>query len=76
MFVAAGPVWHGTVAEQLELQASVARNCICTLDPVFTCAAHIMMDGDQRAIDGLLFARKIVECLRREEGLLPRIPNN
>ena len=32
-----------------------------------TCAPHRMLTEDQRALNGLLFARRLVERLRREE---------
>jgi hypothetical protein len=32
-----------------------------------TCAPHEMLSSDQRAIDGLLFARRIAAALRSEE---------
>ena len=34
-----------------------------------TCAGHHMLSEDQRALEGLLFARRIAGRLRREEGL-------
>ena len=32
-----------------------------------TCAPHRMLTEDQRALNGLLFARRMAERLRREE---------
>jgi hypothetical protein len=32
-----------------------------------TCPPHEMLAADQRAVDGLLFARRIADRLRREE---------
>src|SRR5262249_14689902 len=65
------PLWHGTLVESAELLRAVARNCTCT--PVKTperlavCASHQMLGEDQRALDGLLFARFLSKRLKREE---------
>jgi hypothetical protein len=32
-----------------------------------TCAPHRMLTEDQRALNGLLFVRRVVDRLRREE---------
>jgi hypothetical protein len=63
--------WHGTQTEGLELVQELSRYCSC----VFTapglratvCAPHEMLCSDQRAIDGLLFSRRIAARLRNEE---------
>lgn len=63
--------WHGTRTEGLELVKALSRYCSC----VFTakglrqsvCAPHEMLCSDQRAIDGLLFSRRIAVRLRNEE---------
>jgi hypothetical protein len=63
--------WHGTRTEGLELAEVLSRYCSC----VFTapgvratvCAPHEMLCSDQRAIDGLLFSRRIAARLRHEE---------
>ncbi|HEV8638515.1 MAG TPA: hypothetical protein VG370_30245 [Chloroflexota bacterium] len=74
----AGVVWHGTDQEARELSEAIGRNCGCeTADGVFfRCAAHRMLYGDQRAIDGLLFARRIADRLLQEEfgGSPPTAP--
>jgi hypothetical protein len=63
--------WHGTSEEALELVNVIARNCACTIgssgERLQVCAPHEMLTGDQRALDGLLFARRMVERLRTEE---------
>jgi hypothetical protein len=63
--------WHGTRTEGLELVQALSRYCSC----VFTaqglresvCSPHEMLCSDQRAIDGLLFSRRIAARLRNEE---------
>lgn len=63
-------IWHGSKRESLELLLAVGRNCACrVLDgkTVSACAARRMLAEDQRAIDGLLFARNISTHLVKEE---------
>jgi len=64
-------LWHGSQTEALELLQALSRNCSCVVSPegmrLATCAPHEMLARDQRAIDGLLFARRIVARLRHEE---------
>lgn len=64
-------VWHGSQAETFELLQALSRNCSCVVTAegvrLSTCAPHQMLVNDQRAIDGLLFARRIAERLRHEE---------
>jgi hypothetical protein len=62
--------WAGTAQESVELANAVNRNCACTFRlgvRLTACEAHTMMVRDQRALDGLLFARRIADRLRREE---------
>jgi hypothetical protein len=63
--------WHGTQAEGVELVEALDRHCSCRFSPqrlrVFVCAPHEMLISDQRAIDGLLFSRRIAPSLRTEE---------
>jgi hypothetical protein len=70
--MSASAAWHGRPDEGSALLSAVARHCTCrfnelTGDVVEVCAPHVMLDTDQRALDGLLFARRIVARLRREE---------
>jgi hypothetical protein len=69
--MASSVLWHGTQSEALELLQALSRNCSCELTAegvrLSTCAAHEMLSSEQRAIDGLLFARRIADQLRREE---------
>ena len=63
-------IWRGTAAESQALVEAVDHNCACEfwMDVRLTrCAAHRMLVEDQRALDGLLFARRIADRLRREE---------
>ena len=64
-------VWHGTRGEFGELLEAVGKHCNCAADAkgvrTATCEPHRMVVEDQRAVDGLLFARHIVSRLRREE---------
>jgi hypothetical protein len=65
-------VWHGTQLEARELQSAAADYCTCRFnemvgDVIEECGPHTMLQRDQRALDGLLFARDIVEELRNEQ---------
>jgi hypothetical protein len=69
--MASSVLWHGTQTEALELLQALSRNCSCVVTAegvrLSTCAPHEMLASDQRAVDGLLFARRIAERLRGEE---------
>lgn len=62
--------WHGTPAEHLELMRAFDRNCECQFGDMgeqqSRCAAHRLTES-QRALDGLLYARRIARTLRDEE---------
>jgi len=64
-------VWHGTQQESFDLVNAIARNCTCEFGlmgvRLATCAPHRMLTEDQRALNGLLFARRMAERLQREE---------
>jgi hypothetical protein len=68
--------WHGTHSEQLDLLHAIAHNCECQVDDMGAqleaCASHRLLISDQRALDGLLFARRIVDDLVRKEFDLSR----
>jgi hypothetical protein len=70
-------MWNGTLREQLDLMAA-QHNCECILDdttrPLSTCSGHAMLTQDQRALDGLLWNRHLIERLRTEEGSAEREP--
>ena len=63
--------WHGTRAEGVELVETLDRHCSCEFTAqrmrASVCPPHEMLISDQRAIDGLLFARRIAARLRSEE---------
>jgi hypothetical protein len=63
--------WHGTREESFALLDAVARHCGCEFSPtglrLGNCAPHRMLVADQRALNGLVFARRIAVRLRREE---------
>ena len=65
-------IWHGTQSESFELVAALSRNCSCEVAAdgtrLKTCAPHQMLIDDQRALDGLLYARRIRHRLLKEEG--------
>ena len=64
-------VWHGSQQESFDLVNAIARNCTCEFGlmgvRLATCAPHRMLTEDQRALNGLLFARRMTERLVREE---------
>jgi hypothetical protein len=63
-------VWHGTRQESLELLHAVRQHCTCEIEQgrmVATCPPHTMLARDQRAVDGLLFMRRMAERLLAEE---------
>ena len=72
-------VWHGTQQESFDLVNAIARNCTCEFGlmgvRLATCAPHRMLTEDQRALNGLLFARRMAERLRREELSRARTAN-
>ena len=63
-------IWRGTAAESQALVDAIDHNCTCEFwrnVRLTCCPAHRMLVEDQRALDGLLFARRIADRLRREE---------
>jgi hypothetical protein len=66
-------IWHGTLIEQLDLMAAVQHHCECTYsmrELAGVCAGHVMLARDQRAVDGLLWSRRLVRQLLAEEGVV------
>ena len=65
--------WHGTLIEQLDLMAAVQHNCECRYDTMdqsrSACASHVMLASDQRALNGLLWHRRLAQRLLIEEGV-------
>jgi len=70
-------VWHGTPQEAISLANALTNNCACEFGHMgtrlTTCAAHAMIE-DQRTLDGLVFARYMVERLIAQEFDLPVSP--
>jgi hypothetical protein len=73
-------VWHGTPEESQLLNAVLMFWCSdkgegehCTYGLMgvrtTTCAAHVMLRDDQRALDGLLFGRRVANKYLAEEGV-------
>jgi hypothetical protein len=64
-------IWHGTQQESFDLVNAIARNCTCEFGlmgvRLATCAPHRMLTDDQRALNGLLFARRMTKRLLSEE---------
>ena len=63
--------WHGTRQEASELLYEISVHCSCE-PPAGSprperCAPHRMLVEDQRAVNGLLFGRKIAGRLLLEE---------
>lgn len=73
-------VWHGSQQESFDLVNAIARNCTCEFGlmgvRLATCAPHRMLTEDQRALNGLLFARRMSERLRHEEFSRARTTSN
>ena len=62
--------WNGTTDEALALLQALRENCACRVDQgrtVASCAGHEMLAHDQRAVDGLLFMRRMAARLLAEE---------
>ena len=63
--------WHGSRQEASELLYAISAHCSCesTDRPARSerCAPHRMLVEDQRAVNGLLFVRKIAGRLLLEE---------
>ncbi len=62
--------WRGTQTEAAELLSALNRHCNCEESTngmsVSMCATHLLLD-DQRALDRLLFARRIASRFLAEE---------
>jgi len=67
-------IWYGTQRESFDLVNAITHHCGCefglTGARVSTCPPHRMLIEDQRALNGLLFARRMVDRLRQEEWAL------
>jgi len=62
--------WKGTTEEALALLQALQVHCECPREQDRTtaaCPSHAMLTHDQRAIDGLLFMRRMAARLLAEE---------
>jgi hypothetical protein len=62
--------WHGTTDEALALLHALSQHCECRIETgriIAPCDSHTMLANDQRALDGLLFMRRIADRLLAEE---------
>jgi hypothetical protein len=62
--------WNGTTDEALALLHALRANCECSVEncrTVTPCGSHTMLVRDQRAVDGLLFMRRMAARLLAEE---------
>jgi hypothetical protein len=62
--------WNGTTDEAIALLHALREHCACEVEAgrtVSPCAAHSMLVQDQRAVDGLLFMRRMAARLLAEE---------
>ena len=69
-FMAQRIVWNGTADEALALLHALQAHCSCEVEngrTVAACPAHLMLAHDQRAVDGLLFMRRLAGRLLAEE---------
>lgn len=63
-------IWNGTSDEALALLQAIRAHCDCRVNQgrtVAPCGSHSMLARDQRAVDGLLFMRRMVARLLAEE---------
>jgi hypothetical protein len=71
--------WHGTQEESFALISAISRNCTCEFGlmgvRLSVCAPHALLTDDQRALDGLLFARRMARRLLAEEFMMAGTPN-
>ena len=62
--------WNGTTEEALALLRALGAHCECRIEEgrtVAACPGHAMLAHDQRAIDGLLFMRRMAARILAEE---------
>jgi hypothetical protein len=68
--MARGITWNGTTDEALALLHALREHCDCRVEQgrtVASCAGHHMLARDQRAVDGLLFMRRMAARLVAQE---------
>jgi hypothetical protein len=69
--------WNGTTDEALVLLHALRQHGDCRVEhgrTVAPCAGHAMLARDQRAVDGLLFMRRMAARLLAEEFALAEGP--
>ena len=71
--------WHGTQEESFALVNAIAHNCTCQFGlmgvRISVCAPHALLTHDQRALDGLLFSRRMACRLLAEEFMMAGKPD-
>ena len=68
--------WNGTTDEALALLHALKAHCECRVEQgkvVASCGPHSMLAHDQRAVDGLLFMRRMAVRLLAEEFELAEV---
>jgi hypothetical protein len=63
-------IWNGTTDEALALLHALRTHCECRVEEgrlLAVCASHTMLARDQRAVDGLLFMRRMAARLLAAE---------
>jgi hypothetical protein len=66
--------WNGTSDEALALLQALSEHCSCSVEAgriTSACAGHYTLAHDQRAVDGLLFMRRMAARLLLEEFSIP-----
>jgi hypothetical protein len=69
-------IWNGTPDEALALLHALSTYCECRVESgriLAPCQGHLMLTHDQRAIDGMLFMRRMAARLLTEEFNVVRI---
>jgi hypothetical protein len=62
--------WNGTADEAIALLHALRAHCVCHVEngrTVNVCEGHAMLTHNQRAVDGLLFMRRMAVQLLAEE---------
>ena len=70
--------WNGTTDEALALLHALRAHCECGIEEgrvVSPCGPHSMLAHDQRAVDGLLFMRRMAVRLLTEEFAVTDLPS-
>jgi hypothetical protein len=77
--MATNTTWRGTSEESYALINAIAHHCTCRFGltgiRLHVCSAHRLLTDNQRALDGLLFSRRMVRRLLEEEFLAGQRPS-